>query len=120
VTQSYQFHVNIFAVPREAGFHCTWEDVATPLEQLSGMIFEPDGSFILSGNDDLKRRWHVNGHLFDYAGRLHRVELRGDCPPHAFDSLLQCVGWPAQPLAFELVREGVTVDEPRFRTLASK
>jgi hypothetical protein len=128
----YHFHVNLFAEPRETSFSCTWEDAATLLEQLPGMIFEPDGSFVVSGNteraaragpapapSDISTRWHVNGHLFDFAGRLHRVELRGNCPPESFDALLSCVGWPAQPLVFELVREGITVDEPRFRTLVS-
>lgn len=116
----YNFHVNLFALPREASFACTWEDAATLLEQLPGMIFELDGSLVFSGNDDSGRRWHVNGHLFDFAGRLHRVELHGECPPESFDTLLRCVGWPTQPIVFEMVREGMTLSEPQFRTLAEK
>ena len=100
------------------------------LERLPRMIFELDGSFVVSGSyeragatsqrapiSDEQRtsRWQVDGHLFDFAGRLHRVELHGHCPPAAFDDLLRCVGWPAQPLAFEMVREGVTLDEQAFR-----
>ena len=88
------------------------------------MIFELDGSFVISG--DFKRalasppptatnRWQVDGHLFDFDDRLHRVELHGHCPAAAFDDLLRCVGWPIQPLVFEMVREGVTLDEAGFR-----
>lgn len=109
----------MFAEPREESFACTWEDAATLLEQLPGMIFEPDGSFILSGSDHGEHRWHVNGHLFDFAGRLHRMELSGECPAEAFDGLLRCVGWPGRRVEFQLVREGVDFGEEDFRRRAA-
>ena len=115
MTQFYHFHVNVFAKPQAASFVATWEDAAAMLERLPRMIFEPDGSFVVSGDDADGRRWQVDGHLFDFAGRLHRMELRGECPPAAFDELLKCVGWPAQELAFEMVREGITLDEVEYR-----
>jgi hypothetical protein len=128
----YHFHVNLFGNPKEASFVCTWEDAATLLEQLPRMIFEPDGSFVVSGGVERAEAsrvvpdpglpsalWHVNGHLFDFAGRLHRLELHGRCPPESFDALLRCIGWPNQPLLFEMVREGVTVDEETFRSRAA-
>ncbi len=129
----YHFHVNLIASPEAAPFACTWEDAATLLEQLPRMIFELDGSFVVSGEHQRAKRagasppptetptrWQVDGHLFDFAGRLQRLELHGSCPPAAFDELLRSIGWPQQPLVFELVREGVTVDECRFRALAAK
>jgi hypothetical protein len=132
VMQIYRFHVNLFADPKDASFACTWEDAATALEALPGMIFELDGSFVVSGDlerpkragasppqREISMRWHVDGHLFDFAGRLHRLELHGECPPAAFDELLRCVGWPRQLLLFELVREGLTVSEPEFRRRCS-
>lgn len=119
MTSSYRFHVNIFAAGDAAPLEVTWEDAAAMLERLPRMIFEPDGSFVVSGDDESGRRWQVDGHLFDFAGRLHRMELRGRCPSEAFDALLQCVGWPAQPLAFEMIREGVRVDEQEFRRCAA-
>jgi hypothetical protein len=105
-----QFHTSVFAEP----FTCTWEEVATALETLPRMIFEPDGSWIWSGGVG-RDRWQVDGHLFDFAGRLHRVELHGECPPEAFDQLLRCIGWPDTTLLFEQVREGVRLDEAEFR-----
>jgi len=129
----YHFHVNLFADPKEASFACTWEDAATMLGRLPRMIFELDGSFVFSGDMEpfaasrvvpdpgrLTVRWQVDGHLFDFAGRLYRLELHGHCPSATFDELLKCVGWPHQPLAFEMVREGVTVDEEEFRQRANE
>ena len=106
----YRFHVNLFASP----FTLSWEDAAAKLETLPRMIFEPDGSWILSGESD-GEQWHVNGHLFDFSGTLHRVEMRGWCPMDQFDRLLACFGWPATTIMFETVREGLRLTEPDFR-----
>ncbi len=76
---------------------------------MSRVVLDPDAS----------NRWHVDGHLFDFAGRLHRLELHGECPQDAFDELLRSVGWPTQPLLVELVREGITISEPEFRRCCS-
>ncbi len=110
MTSNYRFHVNLFASP----FTSAWEDVAAKLEILPRMIFEPDGSWVWSGETD-GAQWHVNGHLFDFSGTLHRVELRGWCPVDQFDRLLTCFGWPAVTLQFEMVREGLQLFESEFR-----
>jgi hypothetical protein len=106
----YRFHVNLFASP----FACTWEQAAAELEALHRMIFEPDGSWIWSG-EIAGEQWHVNGHLFDFAGTLHRVELSGWCPADQFDRLLACFGWPAVAITCEMVREGLQLTESEFR-----
>ena len=96
----------------------TWEAAAGRLEDLGQMIFEPDGSFVWSGVET-GDRWQVDGHLFEFqfAGEplLHRVELHGHCPPGQFDQLLVCAGWPKTTLVFELVLDGVALDEANFR-----
>lgn len=119
MSDTYLFHVNIFANPREASFATTWEAAAAALEKLPRMIFEPDGSFVVSGDDERGRRWQVDGHLFDFADRLQRYELHGHCPSSAFDALLKCVGWPEQRLMFETVLEGLKLDEQAFRKHAA-
>jgi hypothetical protein len=110
------FHVNVRADP-PGPLVVSWEQAATALHRLPRMIFEPDGSFVVAG-DENGSRWQVDGHLYDFAGRLHRVELHGRCPLAVFDELLCCVGWPEQQLTFEMVREGVTVSEHEFRRCA--
>jgi len=108
------FHVNVFGQP----FTCTWEQAAESLEALPRMIFEPDGSWIWSGGTQADR-WQIDGHLFDFEDRLHRVELRGGCSEEAFDQLLTCFDWPQTKLAFQQVREGLTLDEKEFRLTAA-
>jgi hypothetical protein len=142
----YRFHVNLFARPEQAvagapvelrGVQLTplrapdgqppafnaylsisFDDALAALTQFSRLDAEPDGFFLLAGGQG-PTHWSVSGHLFDYDGRLHRVELHGHCPAEVFDALLACLDWPRTPLAFELVREGVALDEPGFRAWAA-
>lgn len=111
----YRFHVNLFGQP----FTCTWEQAAAGLEALPRMMFEPDGSWIFSGGVGAER-WQVDGHLFDFADRLHRVELHGACPPAAFNQLLTCFGWPQTPLLFEQILEGTQLGEVEFREAVAR
>ncbi len=111
----YRFHVNLFAEP----FRCTWEEAAAALESLPRMMFELDGSWIYSG-DVGTNRWQVDGHLFDFDDRLHRVELHGQCPAEAFDQLLRCFGWPRADLVFERVLQGDRLSENEFRSVAKR
>lgn len=137
----YQFHANIFARPRQAVvgdpialrgqalptirpasftafYEITFEQARDALAQLPRLDIEPDGFFVVTGDHD-GHRWQLDGHLYDFNDRLHRVELHGQCPSDALDALLRCLGWPATPLIFELVMEGLALDEPAFRTWAS-
>jgi hypothetical protein len=110
-----RFHTNVFAEP----FRCTWEEAADALKTLPRMLFEPDGSWIWSGGVG-RDRWQVDGPLFDFYDRLHRVELHGECPPESLDRLLSCFGWPDVRLEFEQVREGTRLDEAAFREVAAR
>lgn len=136
----YRFHVNIFArsnsrhtaecVPlrnlqlptvrasRDEFLPVTFEQVLDALASLPRLDAEPDGFFVTSG-DIRGKRWQVSGHLFDFNEHLHRVELHGECPPPTFDAILTAIGWPATPLLFELVKEGVALEEPAFRQWTS-
>jgi hypothetical protein len=142
----YRFHVNVFAraeglapaIPIElrsmklkqlrtlddrpptfqAFLPVTFDQALAALSKLPRLDAEPDGFFVIAGDVD-GQRWQVDGHLYDFNDRLHRVELHGQCPSEAFDAILACLGWPATPLAFELVMEGVALDEAMFRTWAA-
>lgn len=136
-----RFHANIFALPSRAAVAAcvalrgvelptlraqtfdaflpvTFEEAYAALAQLPRIDIEPDGFFVISGDAD-GQRWQLDGHLFDFGDRLHRVELHGDCPAESLDAILACIGWPQTPLAFELVMEGVALDEPAFRQFAA-
>jgi hypothetical protein len=137
----YRFHANIFALPQhakqgrdielrglalptlqaqpfDAFFPLAFEQAIDALTQLRRLDAEPDGFFVIAGDHE-GHRWQVDGHLFDFGDRLHRVELHGECPRSDFDALLRCFGWPEATLAFELVMEGVVLEEAAFRRCAA-
>jgi hypothetical protein len=142
----YRFHVNLFALPAAASSGASVElrgsrlatlrqpddtpptfDAYLPVsfdEALAALLTlprldaEPDGFFVFAGGAG-PTHWAVSGQLFDFGGRLHRVELNGHCSAESFDSMLACFGWPAAPLAFELVEAGVALDETAFREYAA-
>ena len=62
--------------------------------------------------------WQIDGNLFDRAGRLLFVDLKGSCPDDQLDRLLSAFGWPATPVMFQLVREAVFLDNAEFRRVA--
>jgi hypothetical protein len=100
-----------------AVFPVTFEQAEASLAALPRLFIEPDGSFVWVA-DDAQRLWQVDGNLYDRNDRLLYVEVKGSCPGAAFDRLLRVVGWPDVPLAFQLVREAVYLDEAGFRRYA--
>ena len=111
-----RFHAHLFARP---AFFVTFEEAQARLTQIPRMDTEPDGFFLIAGVSE-GQRWVLNGQLFEFGERLHRVELRGACPPRIFDDLLGCFGWPEVEVVFELAREGATLDEASFRNWAAR
>lgn len=137
----YELHVNLFARPAgavessvkglrgvpcvvlccadgrpltyDAFFPMTFEQAIERLARLPRLDAEPDGFFVMAGGAGLTH-WSVSGQLFDFDGRLHRVELNGRCPPASFEEILKCFGWPETPLVFELVEQGVALDDAAF------
>lgn len=116
---SSELHVNIHALAADAAeqpavlFDRTFEQVADALSLLPRMFVEPDGSFVwVSAGGPA---WQLDGMLYDGAGRLWYVELKGRFPEAEFDRLLAALGWPQTSICFQLVREAVWLDEQAFR-----
>lgn len=95
-----------------------FDEALMGLAALPRAYAEPDGSFVWTSPAD-GIRWQVDGNLFERRGRVLLADLKGSCPPAALDRLLAVLGWPGQPLMFELVRAGVFVDEETFRRHAA-
>lgn len=113
--------VRPLAVPREslaATFALSFEEALARLGQLERMFCEPDGSFVWTSPQQAER-WQLDGNLYDRAGRLLFVDLKGACPQEALDRLLSALGWPQTPLVFQLTREALFLDEAEFRRFAS-
>lgn len=101
-------------VPLRIGF----DDAFSRLERLERMFAEPDGSFVwTSPREGLS--WQVDGNAFERDGRVLLVDLKGSCPPEAFDRLLEAFGWPAEAVMLQLVKPAVFVDETTFRRHAA-
>ncbi|MCG8651951.1 MAG: hypothetical protein MI861_19075, partial [Pirellulales bacterium] len=67
----------------------TFEAAAERLEKLDSLYFEPDGSFVwvAEGGDQ-----QIDGMLYDAAGRLQYVEIRGICQIAVWRQLLAAIG----------------------------
>ena len=93
---------------------CSFETAQQRMKQLGRMFCEPDGSFVwVSPQGDPV--WQVDGNLYDLNERLLFVDLKGTCPPEAFNRLLTAIGWPETKLLFQLTREALFLDETEFR-----
>lgn len=93
----------------------SFEDMQAALLELERSDCEPDGFFLITGHEE-GVFWRLNGHMHEYAGQMHRIELNGACPAATLDSVLRTMGWPDAELVFELVKEGVTLREEAFRS----
>jgi hypothetical protein len=112
--------VRTLSVPPEAlaaPLAVSFEEAGAALGKLERLFFEPDGSFVWASPRD-GARWQIDGNLFDRAGRLLFVDLKGSCPIDQLDQLLSAFGWPATPVMFQLVREAVFLDDAEFRRFA--
>lgn len=107
-------------VPPEAlgtPWDLSFEQAYQRLQQIERLFAEPDGSFFW-GSARGEAPWQIEGALFDRQGRLLCVDIRGTCPQWALDRLLSALGWPQTPLMFQLMREGLYLDEADFRRYA--
>jgi hypothetical protein len=100
--------------PLAVGF----DDALARLAALPRLFVEPDGSLVWTSLV-AESSWQVDGNLLERDGRVLLVDLKGSCPPEAFDQLLAVFGWPAERVVLELVRPAVFLEEATFRQHAS-
>ncbi|MCO6458038.1 MAG: hypothetical protein J5I93_22265 [Pirellulaceae bacterium] len=96
----------------------SFESACEALARLPRMFCEPDGSFVWRG--DQPRPWQVDGVLYDDGRRLVHVELKGECPAEAFQRLLATITPDPRQLVYQLLREGLVLDQPQFHRWASR
>ncbi len=104
----------LFDVPLPVSF----EVVQQQLMQIPRMDLEPDGYFLVAGGEQEGARWQIDGHLFEYDGKMHRLEMHGSCSTATLDQILDCLG--GCDFVFQLVHEGATLSEPDFRRWAAQ
>ena len=77
-------------------FDCSFETAIERLSRLERMYCEPDGSFVWTSSHG-ELAWQVDGNLFDRAGRLLFVDLKGCCPCRAVRSVSLGAGLAGKP-----------------------
>lgn len=97
----------------------SFERASERLAELPRLFIEPDGSFVWVG-DSSGPAWQVDGVLYDRAGRVQYVELKGNCPVERFDELLAAFDWPRQAILLQLVREALFVEAREWRRILTK
>jgi hypothetical protein len=113
------FHVQIRGASQSAPLSVSFDASLAALARLPALYIEPDGSFVWSGSTSSGQRWQVDGNLVDRGEVLDCVELKGRCLEEKFDELLGALGWPENPLEFQLPQRGVSLGEEEFRRLAA-
>ncbi len=110
--------LSLTASELQAPLPVTFETAIGALEQLPQMFCEPDGWFDWTSPPD-QPRWQISGQLHDRGDALSHVEVKfdGAVSPTQLDAFLSAFGWPERALVFQLAREGVYLDEARFREL---
>jgi hypothetical protein len=103
----------------DAPLSVSFDDAFAALAALPRLFIEPDGSFVWTSHTSGDADWQVDGNLIDRGDVLACVELKGRCPESRLTELLTALGWPDQPVRFQLVHSGATLDEPAFRRLAA-
>ncbi len=97
----------------------TFDEAAATLQAIEGVHFEMDGWFIWGQGADAAR-WQVDGQLSDGGTHLEFVEMRGNCSADTMDTLLAAFGSTREELCIQLLKEGVFVDLPTFKKIASQ
>ncbi|MCA9181239.1 MAG: hypothetical protein KDA51_07290 [Planctomycetales bacterium] len=119
MSEPVQQHVHIYSLSngmpqpltasalQSSHFDFSFERAIAELELLPRMFIELDGSLVWCGEVET-RRWQIDGMIYDRAGHVLRVELKGAAPRQAWEQLLSIFGWPKQPLVAQYV------NQPRF------
>ncbi len=85
------------------------------------MFVEPDGSFVWVGAAaGAPNSWQLDGQLFDRAGKVLLIELKGGCPQSALEQILAVCGLALEETFIEHRRTGkLSAGEALFTELKS-
>ncbi|MCA9142460.1 MAG: hypothetical protein H6821_05735 [Planctomycetaceae bacterium] len=92
----------------------SFEEAAAMLERLPRMFLEPDGSFVWVSSAEDAEAWQVDGNLYDRAGSLVAIDLKGRCGKLQFVELFDLFRVSGTELMIELVHDAVFVREHDF------
>lgn len=90
----------------------SFETAEAGLAALDRLYFEPDGSFLWVGGQP--EAWQIDGMLYDAAGSLQYVDLRGHCPLPQWRRLISALVPPGSPLAVVRLNDGALQNLQQF------
>lgn len=100
----------------------SFEFVAQKLEQWDGMFFEMDGSFVWRSKERKsvsENLWQLDGMLYDRAGKVEYVELKGSCSREAWKKISDLLSQEGgQPLMVYAVNHGFWLEVEQFEAIA--
>jgi hypothetical protein len=73
-----------------------FEQIAVRLTQFERLYFEWDGSFVWTG-EHAGQRWQIDGVLYDGAGSMQYIDLKGRSPWHQWRKLLEALCGECSP-----------------------
>lgn len=125
------FHIAIYRKPEgdapvstsaSRAFDVTFEEVCAAFEAWPRMFVEPDGSFVWVGAAAGRpNTWQLDGQLFDRAGKVLLIELKGDCPQSALEQILAVCSLTLEETFIEHRRTGkLSVGETLYAELKSR
>lgn len=94
-------------------FEMSFEQAFQRLELMPRMFIELDGSFVWSGEQN-GRSWQIDGMLYDYNGRLQRVEMTGHAPRHPWEQLLSVFGQSLDTLTIHCLQQQRFINVAEF------
>lgn len=95
----------------------SFDDLCAALEPLERLFLEPDGSWVWVGGDPAA--WQLDGQIHDGGPSVAYVEVKGTCPPPAWDRLLAACGSPPGQLLFQPRGCGIFLDAPTALAFAT-
>ncbi len=96
----------------------SFEAIADQLSAWPGMYFEMDGSFVwvsTERSEDGAARWQLDGMIYDRAGTVQYVELKGRCDRNAWTKLVSVLNPDDTPIVVHLIQSSAWVLESDFR-----
>ena len=87
---SVPFHIYLYGIDRGT-IPTSFEHLAERLSDFERIYFELDGSFVWTGGSE-HGRWQLDGMVYDAAGAVQYVDIKGWCPWKIWNSFLTILG----------------------------
>lgn len=89
-----EFAIYLYGVDRKP-IIADFDRIAQELQNVDRLYFEMDGSFIWTG-EAAESRWQLDGMIYDAAGAIQYIDIKGWCPLPEWLDLLNTIADQAE------------------------